>query len=777
MKEKLFTAALAVVGCIPASAQHEGIVLDPDSVPVEYANVALLSPVDSAFIAAGVTNARGEFSVQSPVKRVIVRVGYAGYAPVYLAADDENVGTIVLAASGLDGIEVRGNGGSLITRKVDRLVYNVEQDPFAKDKTALQLLKQTPRMVVGETEGTVDMIGREGVMVMINGRLLAEDEGKSFLLNLKAEDISAIEVIPVPPSKYHAQGDVGMINIRLRANPSDGLQGALNMGYTQYQYGKTGWLPGGNLNWHSGIWSVRLGASPRIINGRQDSGESFTYPDAVFSRNNRTDYKMRDYSGNLMIQVKPSSKLEIGTIVEGGAENNMFEGTELSGYDTAPETVTGVRNHPKNKRFNASVYGDIALGEKGANLTLTYNNHFRRRGIDDSFLSSDDAAENDLVSKGTYYYRTNSFLADFNIPVSVVSVEAGASAQMADNTTSLGLSEDGLSGAAGERSKYRYDEDIYSAYVSAAAPIGKNIYAKAGLRYEHTALGGRTPGQEKNLSQNYDNLFPTAYVSWNISNSHSLSLNYARRIRRPYFEDLSPFERYYSVNLYHAGNPELKPSASDNMELSYSFKGNLNVTLWGNLLHGDIDYIPMFSDEGVQSQEVLNCVDTRKGGLTVSYNLMPLDWFSVFAQGSAYYNSSRCTNPELDIDDSKGWGGNFSVYANLFLNRSKTLRAGVSWYQSLLSTDNLTRSTGGTSFNIDVSYSLLKDRLNIFLYAQDIFGQNISKSRRYYTDCKYVSRNNSRQRGISIGVTWNFGKRTVNNVGVNSRDVLGSRGI
>ncbi len=776
MKTRIILSMLFAGTALNVSAQYTGIILDPDSVPAEYVTVSLLNPGDSVFIAGGMTSKRGEFSIDCPQRKVIARASLAGYAPVYKSVEDGNVGIIRLSAAQLDEVTISVGSGGLISRKVDRLIYNVENDPFAQDKTALQLLERTPRMVVSETDGTVEMIGRNGVRVLINGRLLSEDEGKSFLKSMKAEEISSIEVIPVPPAKYHAEGDIGMINVRLRTNPGDGLQGNVTLNYNQGDKAST--APSAALNWHKGIWSVRLGLTATIFNVKQESGEAFFYSDKTFERETDTDTKLRDYSGNLMIQANPTSKLEIGAIIEGGLENNKFFEDKLSGYkETASQINTLSTSNPKNKRFNGLVYGDVALNDKGAKLTLTYNNHFRRRGIDDTFLSNVNSTENDIMSTGTYYYRTNSLMADFNIPVSSINIETGASGQMVDNTCDLGLAGDLTASMTKDRTKYRYDENIYAAYVSASAPIGSKIYAKAGLRYEHTNLGGKTKGSGNTLSQNYDNLFPTAYVSWNINNSHSLSLNYARRIDRPYFEDLNPFARYYDVNLYHAGNPDLKPSASDNMELNYSYKGNLNITLWGNLLHDKIDYIPLFSDDGTQTQDALNCVDTRKGGLTVSYNYIPAGWLMVFLQGSAYYSHSHCRLPELNIKDSDGWGGNFNIYANLFLNKRKTLIGGVSFFQMLPSAEGLTKTSGLASLGVNLSWSLLEGKLNLMFGANDIFSQSTSKARRHYAEYKYTTFTNSRQRGVWVGACWNFGKRTVNDINVNSRDVLGSRGL
>lgn len=775
MKVKLFVSILLTITISNVSAQHKGIVLDPDSIPLEYATVTLLNLQDSALITGGITDELGVFSIKGKSGQAILRVSYPGYSPVFKLVENENVGIIKLGGAQLDEVVVMANANKVISRKIDRLIYSVENDIFAKNKTAMEVLEQTPRININERDRTISMIGRTGVKIMVDDHLLSDDEAKSFMASLKSDEIAVIEVIPVPPAKYHAEGDVGLINIKLRANPSNGLQGDLTLNYNRTARSSS--FPLASLNWHKGIWSMRLGVVPRLYNGEQDSEESFIYSDKKFNRTSYVEAELRDYSGNIMIQLKPSSKFEIGAIIEGGLENNSFSENCISGYiDATSQIATIQTSNPQHLRFNSSMYGDLSLGNKGGKLTLTYNNHFRRRGIDDHFLSNENDSDINFVSSGTYYYRTNSILADLAIPLSITRIETGVSSQMVDNTCDLGLTGDDNK-TMSTRTHYRYDENIYAAYLSASASLGASVYAKVGIRYEYTNVQGKAKGTEDKVSQDYHNLFPTAFVSWNINNSNSLSLNYARRIQRPYFEDLNPFVRYYDINKYDSGNPTLRPAMSDNIELNCTFKGNLNITLWGNMLHDNIDYIPLILADGTQTQQVLNCTDSRKGGLNISYNFNKIEWLTVFAQGSVYYNHTHCYLSDLNIKDTEGWGCNFNVYANFFMNKKKTLRGGLSFWQSLPSTDNLVKTEGVASFGIDFSYSLFQDKLNLSFGANDIFNQGINRLQRYYADYKYTSFTNAHQRSFWIAVNWKFGKRTVNRVNVNTSDVIGDRGL
>lgn len=297
-------------------------------------------------------------------------------------------------------------------------------------------------------------------------------------------------------------------------------------------------------------------------------------------------------------------------------------------------------------------------------------------------------SDSNLASTGMYYYRTNSFLADIVLPYSFARIEAGLSGQMVDNTTSLNSR---WSETKQSESEYRYDENIYSAYVNYLDHLEVRSMPNSVCVMNIPMSKERVAVSKESTHSNYGNFFPSAFVIWNVNNNNAISLNYAYRIQRPYFEDLNPFVRYYDFNNFHQGNPDLRPSKSHNMELNYSYKGSLNVTLWGNAINDNIEYVPLLLDNGNQTQLSLNASNIRKGGISVSYYFAPLEWFSLSAQASGFYNHSHCYIPELNIKDLDGWEAILIFTPISFLNRSKSMRGGVSYWQTLPSYDGLQR--------------------------------------------------------------------------------------
>lgn len=183
----------------------------------------------------------------------------------------------------------------------------------------------------------------------------------------------------------------------------------------------------------------------------------------------------------------------------------------------------------------------------------------------------------------------------------------------------------------------------------------------------------------------------------------------------------------------------------------------------------------MIDANGMRTEAVLNSNTCRKAGFTVSYHFAPVPWWSTFVQGSVFYSETECIIPELKLEDMKGYGGNFNIYSNFMLNRARTLQAGISFYQLLPSCDNLTISRGSANLGASISYSLLNDRLFLSLSANDIFRQNKPSSKRYYQDYKMTNVTDSHIRSINLSVSWKFGKKSVNSVDKQTRDMLNGR--
>ena len=205
-------------------------------VPLEFANIALLSPLDSALVTGGMSDLDGTFEFSTASGDYILRVGFIGYLEFYenisLAENKNsaNLGTITLEedAQNLDEVVVEGVT-SMFESDIDKRTYNVENSIVAEGQTASQLLSTLPSIQVDD-EGGITMRGSGNILIYINGRPsnLSGDDAESILSQFPANSIKSVELITNPSSRYDATGVGGIINIVLKKNEKTGFNGQVN---------------------------------------------------------------------------------------------------------------------------------------------------------------------------------------------------------------------------------------------------------------------------------------------------------------------------------------------------------------------------------------------------------------------------------------------------------------------------------------------------------------------------------------------------------------------
>lgn len=764
----------------PAFAQNTitGKIVDHKGKPQDAMELILWQ--DSDIVKRDYTQSDGTFCIRDLNGVYRLQIGTLGTVAVdtiFTADKNINLGIFYIDNTfSLKEVVVKGTR-RVMRKEIDKVIYNVAQDEFAKNKSCLEVLKKAPRITVDAAFGTLHMIGRNGVKVMYDGKLLSKEEATTMIKSLRASEIEQIEIIPIPSSKYSADGDYGMINIVSKKDPSKGLQGTL----TNNLIHNNRWMEilSGNINLNYKKWQFRLGVLPEYMDGTNELQDNYVYSDHEMQYNQNLDMKVKQASANAIVKYLFSKNVELGAIINVGiskVHNKMWQST--LNYNTKIKDAsieTSSVNSPLKKNATLTVYGDFKLDSIGKKLSVTYNSHYRNQTIHDDNTSLANGRSMVFQNRGLYQFRANSILLNMEIPFRKGKLEFGMNDQLVNNDSRLNYIGDKFTTIDETNDNFKYRENVASAYTSVAWHVSSHWMLKGGLRYEYTNLKGEATNANKETKQNYGKLFPTLFAMWTPSDNHQFTLNYSRRMQRPYFEDLNPMVRFYDVNYYSSGNPDLKPQISDNVEIGYTLKDNLNIIAWGNRLHNCFDYVPIVNDDGVRSEMTLNSNKVLKGGFTVSYNWMPFRWANIYMQGSAFYSSTQCTMPELNIPNKKGFGGSFNIYSGLMLNKAHTLMAEMSYYQLLPSCDNLVFTHGTGNFMAGIRYSMLDDRLSFSLQADDVFGQNIQKSTRYLDKYKVESKNNIHARDISLTITWKFGKTSVHEVNRQTKDVLGNR--
>lgn len=250
-----------------------GVVVDDSSQPVEYATVALIDPKISKPVDGTVCDDKGRFFItkiaEGTYKLTISFIGFETKSfDVTIAGKNDHVdlGTVTLntTAKVLSEVTVEGQK-ALIEERVDRTVYNAENDATTRGGDATDVLKRVPLLSV-DFDGNVSLRGSSNVRVLINNKpsTIAASSVADALKQIPADQIKSVEVITSPSAKYDAEGTGGIINIitkkntlqgaTLNINSSAGIRGS-NLGLNgNYRKGKLGLSLGGwgraNYNMH-----------------------------------------------------------------------------------------------------------------------------------------------------------------------------------------------------------------------------------------------------------------------------------------------------------------------------------------------------------------------------------------------------------------------------------------------------------------------------------------------------------------------------------------------
>ena len=226
-----------------AQTYINGKILSKDGKPLTHATVLLLKPKDSSLVKGTLSDDAGMFIVDNiPAGRYILSAAYIGYYSVFtdsftISPDKPKLdfGTIqLIATKDLSAVTVTAKK-PLYEMKIDRMVINVAAAITYTGISALDVLQRSPGVIVNLINNSLTINGKDGVIIMINGKRNYMDIGAviQMLAGMPSGSIEKIEVITTPPANFDAEGNAGIINIVLKSNDQFGTNGSytLTTGY------------------------------------------------------------------------------------------------------------------------------------------------------------------------------------------------------------------------------------------------------------------------------------------------------------------------------------------------------------------------------------------------------------------------------------------------------------------------------------------------------------------------------------------------------------------
>ena len=597
----LFLLILIASAIIPyqLSAQQQtrltGRILDARTDrPLEFSNITVMTPVDSTIVTGTVVDSLGLFGFPLDPGEYLIRVGFIGYEDYWremqIQPGANDMGTVSLrpAAEHLGEVTVEAVA-TLFRSEFDRRIFNLEGTTVAEGGTALQVLETLPSIQVDE-EGNLSMRGSGNVEIYINGRPtnLSSDETESLLEQYPADAIQSVELITNPSARFDAEGTGGIINLILKEQRMQGLNGQLNLSAgtgNKYNIGTT-------LNYRTGDWNFFTSYSYqyRELWERNESfrqyftGEGSPFLDQNYSTTNwNQGHLLRT---GIEYELSPNSNIRwFGNLNARGRDRERVY--NIRNLDAALQLDSMFVRHldEDQSRTNYEVglnYDWQANGPEGARLdarlSFSLDEQDRIEHFDQLFFDSQQQEVPWNRSLQTYERPRRSSLLlgtlDYRLPLNEnLNLEAGLRSTMRrydleqifqDFDPDLGgyITDDLIT------NQFEYDQDIHAAYLILQNRLGSFSY-QAGLRGEYTGTTSFMPENDSTITNNYFSLFPSIFLNYEISRNQDLQVNYSRRVRRPGTWAVTPFLNAQDFFNLRMGNPFLQPAFTNSYELSY----------------------------------------------------------------------------------------------------------------------------------------------------------------------------------------------------------------
>ncbi len=624
--KRLFAFLIVTVLCsfTMSAARQDNIVSaklvdKTDGSALGWATVAVRD-VEGNITACTTTDENGMFKVNFPSahKMTISLIGYKDVVLVELAdgtvvgmeADKESIAAATVTE------KVR-----LVEMKVDKIVMNVSQSAFAQGSTGMDLIKKAPGVVI-DKDGNITLNGKS-VAIWIDGRPSYMD-GKALealLRSTPGTSIEKFELIANPSSKYDAQGQGGIINIKTKKNALSGFNGSLGGTVGGMYFGKTD-----RFLWQEDLWA-NLNYRTKKTNTFLNVYEGDYKTDIDFATDLETitsagPFKQRtesllcnDYKG---MNVKLGNdwfiddKNIFGVILNvpgswnnmGGKGNDPFNGSsiqEAGGIRTENRSATD--NDSKSLTTSANL-NYTHIFDEARSSEITTNVDWYRTGS----KSYNTVLNQDSVD-GAEYVESKKVI-DNKSTVSIYSAKADwqsvvwknamleAGGKWAGSFTDNRMLKTETS-MPDNRNDFTYQEHIAALYVSLAKPFGK-FSIKAGLRGEYTNSYGNWKSAGTDTRRSYFDLFPTFFAGWNKSENFMMNLSYTRRIQRPNYYNLNPAEEYADAHSFIVGNPDLKPQYTNSVSLSAVFYKHFSVAIGYDHNKDMFNQLPSYKENGDQ---------------------------------------------------------------------------------------------------------------------------------------------------------------------------------
>ena len=519
--------------------------------------------------------------------------------------------------------------------RIDKIVYNAENDLNDSENDATDVLRKAPLLSV-DLDGNVSLRGSRNIKFLVNGKASSffSSDISSALQMIPAEQIKAVEVITSPGAKYEGEGDAGIVNIITKKKIIDGYNASLSS-----MIGSKMMRSGLNLNFGKG----RFGLSVR-------GGFYGSFPPSIARKFGLERIGTNTYERISWDTIVNGIRVNPDTLKQNGDNESYYQGYrgsintfyDLNAYNSFNSSFRfGGRTKPlENNNFveysgtDTSYTSQYSLSKTDRTLNLEWTTDFTKKfpnhedrelvlafqiggDINDGDTDIDEAGY-ELFNQNDEKVIEETFQIDYTHPFGNKNKEKitqnieqepkgrgmgrgkrGGMEKSKGNTNKLeigakiinrdreivyseqrndinNISFNSLGSIYTTAEEFNYNQLVAASYIATEFILPYDLGLKTGVRYEYTASSGdwktnSTPAFEKN----YSNILPNIILSKSFSPMRSIKLSYNQRIRRPSVRNINTNEDKADSRNITIGNPNLEPTVTEQYEFSINSFGKI----------------------------------------------------------------------------------------------------------------------------------------------------------------------------------------------------------
>jgi ferric enterobactin receptor len=551
---------------------------------LEYANISLTNIKWDKIIEGTISDAKGRFNMNK------IRTGSYKISVSYLGYEIQNVNFELTKKKPdikLADILLISNNGMLsevkikeqkpiFESKIDKIVYNAENDMNEGLNDATDVLRKTPLITV-DLEGEVSLRGSKNIKFLVNGKASTffSSDIATALQMIPADEIKSIEVITSPGAKYDGEGDAGIVNIITKRKVIDGYKSTVNGSFGNRMNKQSV-----NLSLGKGRFGISARASARYSwprEGQSNLLREYWGSDgdtSILNQVSKTFGNWVGIGGSINMYYDINAYNSIMSDIRFGSRGSFSDNNTITNNNDTNiyKSFLGTSNESKNIEWSTDYTKTFANDdEREFNISLQIGGDLGDDNINSSkekinqYRTYNDEKEIEITLQTDY---THPFMEENKLEIGAKLINRVR--EIVSTTIS------NLSNYYSPQNIFNYNQQVLSSYISSDWSFNNDIGLKTGLRYEYTIINGDFKGNQ------YGNILPNITLSKNFSKTKSLKLSYSNRILRPGIQNINPNILRNNNFSTTEGNPELTPANAKQLEMGYNqfgrkYQGSYNI--------------------------------------------------------------------------------------------------------------------------------------------------------------------------------------------------------